>query len=985
MAKLVLPGAAKQIDESTPPPRLKVAVINGDLSFIEQPLLLGHYRSLNLTGTEYVMNRLIGGAMETSLQMGLYPVAIGTHQVFTNRNVDQENPWRTPRPEAVIVAGLGEEGKLRASDLLQTVRQATLAWAQRELESQKPPFALAATMIGSGGLGMSVGQSAQVITQAVLEANERLAESNSAVRRLNKDRKEKDEPLLDEWPTISDLFLIELYLDRAREAWRALHVQASAGDAFDLLETVQTGQAALPRPIESSYRGADYDFMSAISGTDGTQSVISFTLDTKRARAEVHAQSAQTELLRALLRDSWSGEQNRKIIGRTLFKLLVPIDMESFLGGSSELQIELDTGTAGIPWELLDSGGDDNGTPWAIRAKLLRKLRTADFRLQPPDASAEDQILIIGEPKCDPNLYPPLPAARREAQAVFDLLTEPGGVKSELVVGLIASGGPQSGPDACQVTTTLITDGWRIVHIAGHGEPPERIGPKPQAPGDPPQQDGPPRGVVLSDGLFLGPDLIQRMRPVPELVFLNCCHLAARNEGQLLKVDESLFGRPYDRAVFASGIAEALIRAGVRCVIAAGWAVDDKPAEVFATKFYRQILDGRRFLDAVSQARSAAREAGKDWNSNTWAAYQCYGDPDWVFRRGPGDAQRPPIQSRDEFAGIASQDDLLAALKTLEVRSKFHKAPRREQAVKIRTLEARFAQLWRDNGAVLEAFADAFAAAKESGDAIRFYESALAAGDGGASMRASEQLGNIRVRLALDRLVGSAKIAGEASSKAIFDQARAEIESARNLLESLAASARTVERLSLCGSAWKRFALVERLAGLAEEENAAIQKAYDCYAEAEQLARAQRASNFFYPAMNRMALEIVLRGHSPEWEGLKAKDLDEVRANLEATIKKEPDFWSLVGRVELALYEALARNVAAGPGSGRLAAALDGLLRAYDDVHNRVNSTWMWSSVSDQARFLLERYAQYAPAPEEKNAANKLLDRLQQMAAGTWA
>ena len=57
--------------------------------------------------------------------------------------------------------------------------------------------------------------------------------------------------------------------------------------------------------------------------------------------------------------------------------------MEPFLGGTTEMVIELDSGTAGIPWELLDT---DHGAaahdqpPWAIRAKLLRKLRTAEFR-----------------------------------------------------------------------------------------------------------------------------------------------------------------------------------------------------------------------------------------------------------------------------------------------------------------------------------------------------------------------------------------------------------------------------------------------------------------------------------------------------------------------------------------------------------------------------------------------------------------------------
>ena len=42
-----------------------------------------------------------------------------------------------PRPKAVIVVGLGEEGKLRAADLVQSVRQAVIAWAQRLAETKK--------------------------------------------------------------------------------------------------------------------------------------------------------------------------------------------------------------------------------------------------------------------------------------------------------------------------------------------------------------------------------------------------------------------------------------------------------------------------------------------------------------------------------------------------------------------------------------------------------------------------------------------------------------------------------------------------------------------------------------------------------------------------------------------------------------------------------------------------------------------------------
>src|SRR5206468_1737067 len=78
----------------------------------------------------------------------------------------------------------------------------------------------------------------------------------------------------------------------------------------------------------------------------------------------------------------------------------------------------------------------------------------------------------------------------------------------------------------------------------------------------------------------------------------------------------------YDRVGFASGVARKLIDIGVRCVVAAGWAVDDTAATNFAKTFYAALLRGERFIDAVAHARRAARDS----SGNTWAAYQCYGD-----------------------------------------------------------------------------------------------------------------------------------------------------------------------------------------------------------------------------------------------------------------------------------------------------------------------------------------------------------------------
>jgi hypothetical protein len=467
--------------------------------------------------------------------------------------------------------------------------------------------------------------------------------------------------------------------------------------------------------------------------------------------------STQGKLVRELVLRASHDANDDPQIGRTLFQLLVPQAMEPFLGGTSQMLLELDPASAAIPWELLDlpaekRGGGDH-RPWALRSRLLRRLRTDVFQTSLRDAGADDDVLVIGEPQTSSS-YAPLPGARAEARAVAAELRSPGGVTPERVTELA------DGQDAMTLVNALMSRRWRIVHIAGHGEP---------------GKDG---GVVLSDGLYLGPREIARMRTVPELVFVNCCYLAQRQVQQVLT----------PRAEFAAGVADALIALGVRCVIAAGWAVEDEPARIFATRLYRELLEGRRFLDAVAAAREICWAEG----GNTWAAYQCYGDPDWVFRRATGDSQAPAVNPLREFASIGSPVGLAHALEALTTRSRFEGAAAASQLEKIRHLDARFGAEWGGMGAVAEAFGVAYAAARDIEKAVEWYARAVSGNDGSASMKAGEQLGNLRARLAWERL----DTYGPAPDARRLAQARKDIGNAIDWLDLLVGLQPTIERLS---------------------------------------------------------------------------------------------------------------------------------------------------------------------------------------------
>lgn len=890
---------------------LQVSVYNGDLKFVREPLLLGHYRSIKLTGTEAVVDRLVNKSMSRSLDAGLYPDSPGSHQIFGNGRDDPDNVFDMARPKAAIVAGLGEEGKLRAVELVRTVRQAVLAYAQRvaEQDPEATQFEMAVTLIGSGGTGITAGTAAQQIAQGALEANLRLQGSR--------------------WPSLRHLRFVELYLERAADAWRALQLQeAAAPNRLKLMGMVQFGPGALKRSLESSYRGAAYDFISALTvqAKDELPS-IAYTLDTKRARTEVRAQHAQSTLLRELVEKASNDANQDPQIGRTLFNLLIPVEMEPFLSGTGEMVIEVDPGSAVIPWELLDTNPDAQSgdkRPWSIRCKLLRKLRLEDFRGAVTDASVEDSVLVIGEPKVDPTLYPRLPGARAEAIAVAARLADAGtGLGAERVRALL------SGQDDAQtIINALFERPYRMVHVAGHGS-----------------RDG---GVVLSGtDTYLGANEVRSMRTVPELVFLNCCHLAGRDAATALK--------PYDRAEFAANIAEELIQVGVRCVIAAGWAVEDGPAEKFATTFYASLLGGARFIEAVSTARTAAwRENPR---GNTWAAYQCYGDPEWAWRRQAADGQKPASSVGDPFASVASPVSLQLALENLAIGSEYDTARPQPQLDKVRYLESRFASMWGGMGAIAEAFGLAYASVGEVGKAIEWYRIAVDAPDGSASFKVAEQLGNLLVRRA------------EGASDP--DLAAADFAEGIERLEKVVALKSTAERQSLLGSAQKRVSMAAWRAKRTSDASKALAAAIVHYGEAEAISLKSGADNLFYPAMNCIACELRRAFLEKASLSLNRERVNEVRKSLQKAATQAPDFWSVVGLTELSLIEALA--------AGKLAANATSLIGKFGEHKARVPSTSKWDSVYKETLFVLEPYLAGA-APNERRAAEEVLNALKAMA-----
>ena len=288
------------------------------------------------------------------------------------------------------------------------------------------------------------------------------------------------------------------------------------------------------------------------------------------------------------------------------------------------------------------------------------------------------------------------------------------------------------------------------------------------------------------------------------------------------------------------------------------------------------------------------------------------------------------------------------------------------QRDKIRFLEEKFAPLWGTMGAVAEAFGLAYADARDVDKAIDWYRTAVHADDGSASFKAAEELGN--------------QLARRGESNPDPAAGRRDVEEAIARLGKLVEIQPTVEREALLGSAYKRLVMIESRAdssapspsqAAAGDRLVALRAMVLHYGNAERLAREANADNLYYPAKNGISAEIRLAFLERRPAELAVDRMRAVQESLARAASQSPDFWSVVGLIELRVLEAVAAQ--------QLADTSSALIAEFSDLKARVPARGMWDSVHSEARFTLEPYLGIAGAAE-KRAAMALLDALAEMA-----
>lgn len=855
--------------------RASVQVTHGDLIYLDSPVMVGHRQGVNnLEQAEAVLNRALNNRMQCRLDAGIYAGALGSFALFPRQPDEQF-------AVGAIVIGIGRIGELSPGRLADGVAKALTTYAIAMLEehdrspadrSQPLQLPVSALLIGAAVGEMSLQDSVVAILRGHCNARQRLLEAGLTGR-----------------VKLSRLEFVELLEDRAIQALKAAReavtLDGGLRKSFTVADTLATNEGGRWRAYAEPEEGAWARIaISSVKIANGNGIQLLFDTYGGLARTERLYNGIPLDSIEQFTRQLIDkGSDDEEELGRTLFELLLPHWLKDQAPDRRRAQLVLDSRAAAIPWELLRDRvadrGDSANAPLSVRSGLVRQLSTGSFRQRIRRADGY-HALVVGDPDLGAlnKHFRPLSGARAEAEKIVRLLDDGG----------FTTPPPLIGSNAEQIQMALYRQDWRVMHLSGHGVYQEVLPvTHPSSPG----VDSTPSlstGMLIGENSLLTPAHIEQMRVVPDFVFLNCCSLG-RIEARHEMASDIRPGNP----MLAANLATQLIEIGVRAVIAAGWRVLDGAAELFAITFYEAFLNGITFGEAVLAARRVTYERFP--HSNTWGAYQCYGDPGLLLPRPQQRYSDTRVQpTRYDFV---SPREVLAELERQTQLSRYRSGDtdhdcQREESIDAlsRLCEGRG---WNVRGDIQEAFGRLWGELDDYERAIVCYRTAQAAEDGSASIKTTEQLANMLARRGSELL----------DSAETQDQGKGLLRDAEALVDNLLKLGPTAERYCLKGSIWKR-----RLPVMNDDElESALQSMAKAYQDAERLAD-EPGGRLYYPAINVLHATLLrqLLGTLPPPELAAAQvRIDDIRRELESPEFKPTNFWDCVAPLDLALTSTL--------------------------------------------------------------------------------
>ncbi len=416
------------------------------------------------------------------------------------------------------------------------------------------------------------------------------------------------------------------------------------------------------------------------------------------------------------------------------------------------------------------------------------------------------------------------------------------------------------------IIQALFSDDYKIIHLAGHG-----------VFNDDPSKGS---GMLIGDNVFLSTREISQMSSVPELVFVNCCYLG--------KTDGAAENLYRNRFKLAANIGTQLIENGVKVVIAAGWAVDDAAALEFTNTFYQCMFDGDEFGQAVMQARQVIYEKYK--YTNTWGAYQCYGDQFYTLRRGY------KKQPQKEFViAREAEIELSNLLNKLEITGYTTEA----HLAELNAISTAVDKATIRNGEITELEALIYGGLCMYEQAMIKYESLLKMENASFSFSAMEKYCNIRPKFYVSEY---------GKNKNNQQDLIAKVDNVVNDLNLLINYSPTSERLNMLGSAYKDKALISSVK--TQKVNAYKQAALQYYKAYNQKKEAYSLTNWLEIENILVLLDIRKWGQVVKMESTEytlpaikeaVKDLDNMLDALTSSSPDELSYWEWASAANIRL------------------------------------------------------------------------------------
>ncbi|MEL7425109.1 MAG: CHAT domain-containing protein, partial [Bacteroidota bacterium] len=578
----------------------------GHLKYAKHPVMVGHFLGEELLGVERILNSMLHQELQEQMELGIYPGRQNTSLVLLANNTNDNRVIET------IIVGMGVPEDLMPLRLARCIEHSCLAYAKQSANdnpTQSQPLGISPLLIGSAYGGLSISGCVNAILEGVIAANEKLTVLNKGRQTERQNFSASFDEHKPPLPMIEMVEFIEIYRPKALKTFNVLHrIDRDNINFNNKIEVVEGSRDILPIASENSWwmrlniqKAEEKECRDELTKRPS----YTYTASTGRARISTRKNFINQHVIQKMLEESAFEDQWDRSISKTLFDFLIPNEFKLSFESQQNIMLVLDDDTAAIPWELLHFD-EESDVPLCVKTGFIRQLATEN----PPPVlrpKVQSTALIIGDPELSGGMSQ-LPAAAREAEGVNVKLQDKG-FSTTLMVR----------KKAIDILTKFSRD-YNILHVASHGVVNyEGIG------------DVKESGILLGDKIIITPEMVELKASVPELVFLNCCHL-----GKIDPKDEKYF-RSKNR--LAANLGAAFIKAGAKAVVVAGWAVNDQAAAVFAEHFYERMLTPNvTFGTAVKDARNYCYQRFR--NTHTWGAYQCYGDQAYRLPTGSNSKKR---------------------------------------------------------------------------------------------------------------------------------------------------------------------------------------------------------------------------------------------------------------------------------------------------------------------------------------------------------